>query len=162
MPVQGQSQFITIGTRELERLIQRVADAQDADTHGMLDAIGQQQEDSARKRIHETKKAPDGTRWAPWSASYAKTRGAQHSLLVNEGHLADTMTHRVVNKDSVEVGSNLIYAGRHLFGDFKFVGPVRGGRIPARPYLDTDGGFADPSDRAEIRDIARDFLEGLI
>jgi phage virion morphogenesis protein len=156
MAVQGQNRFITIGTRELERLIQRVALATDADTHDMLDAIGQQQEDSARRRIGETKMGPNGKRWAPWSASYAKTRGAQHSLLVGEGNLRDSLTHSIIDKSSVEVGSNLVYAGRHLFGDHN------GGRIPARPYLDTDGGFADPSDRDEIRDIVRGFLGGII
>jgi phage gpG-like protein len=76
--------------------------------------------------------------------------------------LADSLTHNVVGKEAVEVGSNMIYAGRHLFGDYGFVGPVRGGRIPARPYLDTNGGFADASDRDEIRDIVRAFLGGLI
>lgn len=152
------SNAITIGTRELEQLIARVRDASEADTYDMLDAVGQQQEDAARRRILETKRSPGGERWAPWSEAYARTRGPQHSLLRNEGHLADSLTHNVVGKDAVEVGSNMVYAGRHLFGD----GFVLRGRIPARPYLDTDGKFADPQDREELRDIVRDFLGGLI
>jgi phage gpG-like protein len=70
------------------------------------------------------------------------------------------MTH-VVDGDVVRVGSNMVYAGRMLFGDDGFIGPIRGGgRIPARPFLDTDGGFSDPHDRAELRDIVRDFMGG--
>lgn len=153
MALQNSTSAIVLGTRELDRLIAKVRDATHADTFEMLDAIGQQQEDAARRRIIETKRAPDGQRWQRWSPGYAKTRSPQHSLLRNEGHLADSMTHQVDGKDAVEVGSPMIYAAQHLFG---------GPRIPARPYLDTDGGFADPSDREEIRDIVRTFLEELV
>lgn len=159
MALQQSTAQIVIGTRQLEQLIARVAAASDTELYPLLDAIGQQQEDSARRRIRETKRAPDGTRWEPWSEDYAKTRGPQHSLLVGEGNLADTLSHEVGSEKDVYVGSSMVYAGRHLHGDFSFMGPVRGGgRIPARPYLDTDGGFADPSDREEIRDLVREFM----
>jgi phage gpG-like protein len=164
MAYQSQTGTIVIGTRELERLAARIKAAAETDLFDFLDAVGQTIEDSARRRITSTKRAPNGTRWKPWSAGYAATRGPQHSLLRNEGHLGDSMDHYVDAGDSsVHVGSNLVYAGRMLFGDDGFVGPVRGGgRIPARPYLDTDGGFADPLDREELRDLARDFLGGLV
>ena len=156
MALQSTTKAIVIGVRELEALRARVAEAADTDLHDVLDAIGQQQEDSARRRILETKTSPDGKRWAVWSRSYAKTRKSQHSLLRNEGHLADSMDHQVdVSAKAVEVGSNRIYAATHLYGD-------EGRRIPARPYLDTDGGFADSHDRDEIRDIVREFLGGIL
>jgi phage virion morphogenesis protein len=156
MALQSTTKAIVIGVRELEALRLKVEAAAHVDLHDVLDAIGQQQEDAARKRISETKTAPDGTRWAVWSSRYAKTRKGQHSLLRNEGHLADSMDHQVhASEKAVEVGSSMIYAATHLYGDDDR-------RIPARPYLDTDGGFADSHDREEIRDIVRDFLGGLL
>lgn len=145
---------VVIGKHEFERLIARVADASHGDVEPLLDAIGQQQEDSARRRITETKTSPDGEVWAPWSPRYAATRGPQHSLLRGTGALADSMTHEVNESDkSVSVGSNLVYAGAHLFGSV---------RLPQRAYLDTEGGFADSHDRAELRDIVRAFMKGLL
>lgn len=152
---QADSSSVVIQMGEFERLISKVRAASDADLFPLLDAIGQQQEDAARKRIRDTKQGPDGQRWSPWSPAYSLTRGPQHSLLVGEGNLADSMDHQVDGK-TVVVGSNLVYAGRHLHGD------EGEGGIPARPYLDTDGGFADPSDRRELRDIVRDFMGGLL
>jgi len=164
MAYQAQSGTVVIGTQELARLAARIRSASETDLFDFLDAVGQTLEDSARKRITQTKQAPDGKRWTPWSESYAETRGSQHSLLRDEGHLGDSMDHTVDGSAKVVfVGSNLVYAGRMLFGDDGFMGPVRGGgRIPARPYLDTEGGFADPLDRDELRDLAREFLGGLV
>lgn len=155
MVAQAHTGAIVIGKQQLEQLIAKVHKATAADTFGLLDAIGQQQEDSARRRIFETKRTPSGKRWAPWSTSYAKTRGPQHSLLRAGGDLADTMAHEVDGKSAVLVGSSMVYAATQLYGD-----DARG--IPGRAYLDTEPGFADSRDREEIRDIARDFLDGLI
>lgn len=161
MASQQSTRAIVIGVRELEELSQHIMHAADADTFDLLDAIGQQQEDAARRRITHTKRGPDGKRWQPWSREYAKTRGPHHSLLRNEGHLVDSMTHQVVGKEAVDIGSNLVYAARHLYGDVT-IGPVRGARMPARPYLDTEPGFADARDRQEIRDIVREYMRGLV
>jgi len=160
---QNDTRSIVIGVREIQELAARVSRSTDDEMHALLDAIGQQQEDSARRRIGETKTAPDGSKWKPWSKEYARTRAAGKSLLRDDGPLMDTLTHVVDGKDAVEVGSNMVYAARHLYGDVA-VGPIRGrgGRVPARPYLDTEPGFADPHDRAELRDIVRDFMGGLL
>lgn len=162
MAAQSTSRAVVIGVHELEELRKRVTEAAHADMFPLLDAIGQQQEDSARRRITQTKRSPEGKAWQPWSRDYAKTRGPQHSLLRSEGHLADSLTHQVIGGEAVDIGSNLVYAGIHLYGSEDFVGPVRGGRMPARPYLDTEPGFADSRDRQEICDILRDFAEGLL
>lgn len=161
--LQANTGAVVIGVRELERLIDRVRAAEDADTFPMLDAIGQQQEDAARRRLFETKMAPDGRRWAPWSKAYAKTRGPGKSLGRNEGHLGDSMTHVVAGREAVEVGSNLAYAAAFQFGqDYTRVRDKAHIFQPGRPYLDTEPGFADPRDREEIRGITREFLEGLL
>lgn len=153
---------IVIGAHEIEVLRRRMLRAAQAELDEVLGEIGQTLEDSARRRIAETKRAPDGKRWPSWSARYAKTRSAQHSLLRGEGNLLDSLSHEVdASSHSVFIGSNVEYAGRHLFGDFGFIGPVRGGRIPARPYLDTTGEVSDPHDRQEIRDIVRAFMRGM-
>lgn len=152
---QASTRSIVIGVREIEKLAAQVAASRDEDVRKFLDAIGQQQEDSARRRIAETKTSPDGQKWPSWSKKYAKTRGAGKSLLRNEGALADTMTHVVEGRDAVEIGSNMVYAASHLYGDAE-----RG--IPQRAFLDTEPGFSDSRDREEIRDIARAFMDGLI
>ncbi len=41
----------------------------------------------AENRVRVTKLDPAGRRWRPWSDSYARTRGPQHSLLVANGDL---------------------------------------------------------------------------
>lgn len=152
-PYQSQSRGIVIGMEQLERL-KRGAAALAANAHStqLADAIGQQQEDAARRRIRETKRSPTGKRWEKWSERHADTRSSEHSLLVESGALADSMTHNVIGPLEVQVGSNLEYAAAHLFG-------VPEHHLPARPYLDTDGGFADPRDREEIRDILREAFQ---
>ena len=149
-PYQAESRGIVIGIEQLARLRRGVeAMAQSPQANQLADDIGQIAEDFARKRIRETKRRPKGKRWKPWSESYAKTREAQHSLLVDTGALADSLTHNVRGPLEVEIGSPLAYAATHLFGSEKQ-------HIPARPYLDTDGGFADQQEREEIRDALRE------
>ena len=149
---------IVIGVNEIEILRRKMLAASQADLENVLGEIGQTLEDSARRRIAETKKSPEGKRWAPWSPAYAETRSAQHSLLRSTGNLLDSLTHQVdTSALEVEVGSNMVYAARHLFGDP--LGTIRGGgRIVARPYLDTSGEIQDSHDRQEIREIVRDFM----
>jgi phage virion morphogenesis protein len=153
-PRQSEAGAIVIGLHEMERLRKRFGDLAHAmgDTTRLIEAIGEQQVNSAKRRISETKRAPSGRPWKPWSENYRKTRGPQHSLFVSEGHLRDSIASEILSPGEVLVGSNLAYAGVHLYGS-------KDGRIPARPYLDTTGGFADPSDRRELRDVIRDFWE---
>lgn len=83
----------------------------------------------------ETKAAPDGSPWQEWSEDYAKTLESHQSLLVansKEGaQLWDSLTHQVIGDEAVLVGTNVIYAATHQFGD-----ESRG--IPARPFLGID------------------------
>jgi phage virion morphogenesis protein len=163
MALQSTTGAVVIGTRELEALIARVRAAEAADTFEMLDAIGDQQENAARRRLFDTKTAPDGRHWAPWSKAYAKTRGPGKSLGRDAGHLGDSMTHVVDGKDAVLVGSNMVYAGAFQHGlDYTRMRDRAHVSMPGRPYLDTEPGFADSRDRDEIREITRDFLRGLL
>lgn len=152
------SASIVIGSRELERLMKSLEQPGER-VEQLLDAIGQQQEDSARYRITQTKRAPDGTRWAPWSRMYAKTRHAGHSLLRDEGKLVDSLTHNVLGRHAVEIGSNMHYAGYLQDGTTK---PDGGVLMPARPFLSSDDGIEDPADRQEIREIVRAWFDGAV
>ena len=145
--------MIVIGHNQLARLARHVTEAAEADLYPMLDAIGQTIEDNARRRIFESKREPNGKRWKPWSERYAKTRKSHHSLLQDTGALADSLTHTVDGKEVV-VGSNLVYAATHQWGDEER-------KIPARPYLSGEG-FEDESEREELRDVLREFLGSVL
>ena len=149
---------IVIGSRELERLIKALEEPGER-VDRLLDAIGQQQEDSARYRISQTKRAPDGKRWAPWSPRYAATRGPGHSLLRDTGALYDSLTHNVLGRHAVEIGSNMHYAGHLQEGTKK---PDGGVLMPARPFLNGEDGIEDSSDRQEIRELVRAWFDGAV
>lgn len=159
MPFQRVTREIVIGKHELDRLIARVGQAAEADTYDMLDAIGQVLEDSARRRITDTKRTPGGERWKPWSKAYAKTRGAGKSLGRDRGHLLDSLTHQVDGKETVEVGATMVYAAAFQHGlDYQRVSDQAHVKMPGRAFLDSEPGFSDPHDREEIRDIVREYL----
>ncbi len=120
------------------------------DRRRLLDSIGAVAESQTRRRIEEQLGAPDGTPWVDWSEKYAATRHSGQGFLYAEGDLADSIDHQVVSNDQVEVGSNLIYAATHQFGD-----EDRG--IPARPYL---GLSADDED--ELLDTLNAFFAELL
>lgn len=115
----------------------------------LLENVGALVESQTRQRIQEDKIGPDGQAWAEWSERYGRTRNSGQSLLQSEGDLLDSIQY-LVGRDVVEVGSNLIYAATHQYGD-----DARG--IPARPYL----GLSDEDERELdelLRDVVQDFL----
>ncbi len=114
--------------------------------------VGEFLEVSARARISDTKTAPDGTPWAPWSEAYDETRNhSQHSLLVNRNDLFDSIQN-YTSGDTIRVGTNLVYGAIHQFGS----AGAEGG-IPARPYL----GLSREDER-EITDLVIGRLEDLL
>ncbi len=78
-----------------------------------------------KKRFNE-QQSPDGVPWQPISPkSQAKKRKNKNKILIEEGRLRDTLNYKATSV-GVELGSSLVYAGRHHFG---------GGGIPARPWV---------------------------
>lgn len=83
------------------------------------------------ERRFSTKHDSNGSSWAAWSTSYAKTRKPSDSLLIDISthrsgpHLRDSFE-IVYEPHAVEVGSNVVYAQTHQSGR---------GRIPPRPFL---------------------------
>lgn len=133
-----------------------------------MEEIGSAMVSSTTQRFKDSK-APDGTPWATLAEStmlarmgsrIRKKRGgtklrairrlASMKILVDRGHLRQSLTHRVGSR-SVEWGSKLIYAAIHQLGGK--AGRGRRVTIPARPYLGLSRG-----DKREIGGALRDYL----
>ena len=145
------------GARRVSRALNTLA-RRGADYSRVLEDIGSYLETSTRLRF-EAQAGPGGQRWKPtW-------RGGQ--ILTLSARLLGSITYQVEGKDSVRVGSNVIYAGVHQFGatikakaaaflQFRTAaGWVRARQveIPARPFLGVDS-----DDEAEIGRIVTDWL----
>ena len=115
----------------------------------LLESVGALVESQTRRRIQEEKTGPDGEAWAEWSERYARTRHGGQSLLQGEGDLLDSIQY-LVSGDTVEIGSNLIYAGVQQEGYAKK-------NLPARPYLGLS-----PENEAELDLLIADMVQGLI
>lgn len=134
------------------------------DLSPLMGSIGLGLEGSTRERFAETSRAPDGSAWEPSIEAIIEGR----RTLVKSGNLADSITHRV-DGNSVEVGSNVLYAAVHQFGAtiakkrapkliFRIAGVTYAAdqvTIPARPFL----GISD-DDADMILEEATDFLGG--
>ena len=143
----------TLAAPELGPVIDRLARAlarRPAAMADLMDAIGTEILGSTIHRMDAEKTSPDGDRWLGWSEAYGLTRRAGHSLLVSDQYLLESI-HHVATAREVQVGSNWPYAAIHQFGGADVGKPG----LPARPYL----GLSD-DDRAEITDLAEDFLAG--
>lgn len=112
--------------RQLQERLDRLAGAF-GDRRELLEAIGARVASQTQRRIAEERTSPDGTAWPEWSQAYARTRHGNHELLQSEGELLRSIEH-AVDGDVAEVGTNLVYAATHQFGD-------TGRGVPAREYL---------------------------
>lgn len=107
-------------------------------------------ETQTRRRIVDTKTAPDGTAWAKWSAAYARTRGPSHSLLRDSDDMLKSIKHQH-GIDFAEVFSDdIVYAGAQNYGY-----PPR--NLPARRFL----GVSE-TDAVELADAVADYLRQVI
>lgn len=127
--------------RYLDRLAQ-------FDVEPLLEGLGAEVESQTRRRIQSDKASPSGEPWDGWSEAYAETRHSGQSLLQSLGPLLNSISYQVQG-DSVLVGSPLIYAATHNFGD-----PKRG--IPQREFLGVEG-----QDFEDLIGICEDYLEAL-
>lgn len=109
-------------------------------------AVGAEIESQTRARIAAGGPDPDGEAWPPWSAMRAATRHGGHSLLIDQGHLLDSIQYLVYGGDAVEIGSNLDYSRKHQYAD-------ESPWIPQRRFL---GLSAD--DAAEINGLLDDMI----
>ena len=135
------------GMDEVQRRLGRLSAFDRGET---MFALGELLASSVKERIDTEKASPEGEDWLPWTERYDETRShAKHSLLIEEGGLQESIQ-SLSTSDEVRVGSNLIYAATHQFGDEE-----RG--IPARPYL----GLSD-EDREDVADLILGDLEDAV
>jgi phage virion morphogenesis protein len=111
----------------IERLQQKLDKLGRFSRRELLDVVGATVESQTRRRITDEKSSPQGEAWSKWSDRYARRRHGGHSLLQGQGDLLDSIGY-AVGADEVEIGSNLIYAATHQFGDADR-------NIPERAYL---------------------------
>ncbi len=132
------------------------------DLSPLMDAIGMAMETSTDERFDD-EAGPDGR---PWKQS-VRSKETGGKTLTDSPRLRGSITHSA-NADSVEIGTNLIYAGIHQgggritakSGHLKFQLPgglgfvsVEGVNIPARPYLGIGG-----DDEITITELSADYL----
>ncbi len=155
---------LSFDLRQLEAIADQLdaAAAQGRDMTVLMDRIGMAMETTTEERF-EQEQAPDGSKWTP--SLRAKEDGGKTLTLT--GRLSNSITH-LARADSVEVGTNLIYAGVHQFGAtiraktdrglaFKLpgIGFVRPMSvvIGARPFIGIGG-----DDEETIAELAEDFF----
>ena len=142
----------SLTTEGLDAAIKRLSRLEGFQMAELADRAGSILETSTRERF-QTKIAPDGTAWVPWSEAYDDTREERHSLLIGDSPapLHDSIAFYSTGGE-VHVGSNLIYAAHHHFG-----GDEIGSGIPARPCL----GISD-EDEIDLADLVTGKLEELL
>jgi phage virion morphogenesis protein len=149
------------GLRELARELDQV----DGDRGEALEAIGAAWESDIKSNFAKGT-APDGT---PWKVSERARRRGGKGTLVLSGDLRDSVTHDVIGDDTVEVGTNKIYAAAHQFGvtiqragahavplvlpDSGYSGAGGVVQLPARPFIGWNAG---------LDEAAAEILEGFI
>jgi len=139
---------INVNLLQDPRLARRLDRLAELDLGPLLEGIGAEVESQTRRRIQVDKVSPANEPWPEWSADYAETRHSGQSLLQGEGHLLNSLTYQVMG-DSVLVGSPLVYAATHQYGD-----EDRG--IPQREYLGLEGVDLD-----DVIGLVEDYLEEL-
>lgn len=142
--------MLQVDARELERVARALVGTSLKIKGDVLNAVGSMVESQVRERIGSgDRKAPDGSDWPDWSEEYEKTRGSQQDMLLSEGDLLESIQY-AISGPSVDVGSNLVYAATHQFGD-------PGRNIPARAYLGLSG-----NDERDIEALVEDICAGAL
>ena len=135
-----------VGLKDVERRLERLADAT-GDLTPVFEDLGEELLNSTRKRFRG-QRGPDGRPWKPLlPQTLARKRKNQDKILFLEGELFGHLRY-VAAADSLEVGSNEVYAATHQFGS-----GGDGRNIPARPFLGLD-----TADRADILRIRKKYL----
>ena len=93
----------------------------------LLSSLGKLMVEQSQTRIEETRESPDGEKWQEWSDSYARSNRPKVDLLHASGDLMDDIS-TAIGKDSVTIGSDLVYALVHQEGDEER-------NVPDRPFL---------------------------
>jgi len=135
-----------IDDREVMRAMKNI---ENFNSYEMFDEIGSYLDSSVTQRFKEGVD-PEGVPWI--ESERAKQEGGK--TLVNKTHLRDSITH-IPSDDSVEHGSDMIYAAIHQFGGE--TGRNSATTIEQRAFI----GIND-DDEDEINGIVKDFLNEVL
>lgn len=145
---------------ETEAMFARLRRLGDVDIAGISNAVAEGLRTSAVERFR-TEEGPDGRKWEP-SVRALQTGGKT----LTQTAALKTSIHAQADASGAAVGTNLVYAATHQFGDERTVRAKNGGylrfqiggkwvtkasvriRIPARPFLGISA-----ADEAVIREI---------
>jgi len=121
---------IQVSTQQLDRMREKLAAWGDRlrRPKGLASGIAAMMETQVRRRIQDEKTDPEGKAWDGWADSTKEQRKANHSLLLFEGRLRDSIVGKALNGNTVVVGSSMVYANVHQYG-------WEERNIPDRPYL---------------------------
>lgn len=136
------------GTKDIERKLGKMLDGV-SNLEPLMDEIGGIMVASTQDNF-ENSRGPDGTAWA--ISDRARKEGGK--TLIDSGLLFSSQTHNATD-DSVEWGSNMIYAG--IQNDGGNAGRDGATKLPARTYLGISF-----SDEIEIEAATEDYLGGLL
>ncbi len=139
-----------LDTSTLKPLEARVRVMASMDTSALMPRLGEYLQRSTQDRF-KSQTSPDGATWdvlAPRTlARKEKKKLNPGKVLTERGFLRKGIAWQLLNKSTVEVGSNLKYAATHQFGR---------GNIPPRPFL----GLSD-QDKRKIDAIIRSWAAEL-
>ncbi len=140
---------LTIDTRGLDQLQARIQGLAGMDTTTLMPRLGEYLQASTQDRF-KTQTAPDGS---PWDALAPRTlerkKHNRDKVLTARGFLRRGIRYQVLDKSTVQVGTDSVYAATHQYGRDE-------AHIPARPFLGLSS-----ADRREITAIIRDWASEL-
>lgn len=133
---------IEIDDAELKAELQQLA-AKLGDLKPFFDDVGETLLNSTRARF-QSQTDPAGAPWPALSPAYAKRKPRNpDKILTLWGHLRGTLV-KAADKDSLRIGTPLIYGATHQFGRDP---------IPARPFLGLSA-----EDRTDLLDALHEYL----
>ena len=113
----------------------------------ILKAIGDRVAEQTKRRFESGGPAPSGDPWAALKPATMK-RKKRDKILTESGQLKNSIRYQMISNNTVEIGTNKIYAAVHQFGFKKK-------NISARPFL----GLSE-KDGNEIVGIINDYIMG--
>lgn len=151
---------------ETEELLKRLRAMQDVDKAGVMKAIAEGLRTSTIERF-SSQEGPEGTKWKP----SIRAASAGGKTLIQSAALR-TSIRAASDSSGAAVGTNLIYAATHQFGDQRTIRAKNGKylrfqignrwvsvpsvrvNIPARPFLGVS-----KEDEEEIRELFEDMFK---
>lgn len=140
---------LSITTSGLDKLQARLHGLAGMDTSTLMPRLGEYLLASTQERF-KTQAAPDGGAWDALAPRTVKRKKYNPSkVLTARGFLRRGIRYQVLDKSTVQVGTDSVYAATHQYGRDE-------AHIPARPFLGLSS-----ADRREITAIIRDWASEL-